>query len=124
MNSILMDMPVLQGAGNGLTTLFTFGGVILIFYFFIIRPQNKKNKETQKMLAGLKKFDKVVTIGGIRGVVQTVKEQSVIVKVDDNAKIEFTKGAIAQVLESHEAKLDGDGKEIESDKEKNKKEDK
>ena len=76
------------------------------------------------MLAGLKKFDKVVTIGGIRGVVQTVKEQSVIVKVDDNAKIEFTKGAIAQVLESDEAKLDGDGKEIESDKEKNKKEDK
>lgn len=121
MNSILMDMPVLQSAGNGLTTLFTFGGVILIFYFFIIRPQNKKNKETQKMLAALKKLDKVETIGGIRGVVQIVKEQTVIVKIDDNAKIEFTKGAIARVLEAHEAKLDDDGKEIESDKEKNKK---
>ncbi|MCQ2603886.1 MAG: preprotein translocase subunit YajC [Spirochaetia bacterium] len=120
MSSILIGMPVMQAAGGGsiATTMLTFGGVILIFYFFIIRPQNKKNKEAQKMLSGLKKFDKVVTIGGIRGVVQTVKEQTVIVKVDDNAKIEFTKTAIAAVLESHDVKAEKDEKETKEIKEK------
>ncbi len=49
------------------------------------------------MLAALKKGDKVVTIGGIHGVVSSVKEKTVIVKVDDNAKIEFTRSAIASV---------------------------
>ena len=100
-----MGMPVLQGAGSAATTFITFAGVILIFYLFIIRPQNKKQKETQKMLSALKKFDKVQTIGGIRGVILAVKEQTVVLKVDDNTKIEFVKPAIASVLESHEAKV-------------------
>ena len=59
------------------------------------RPQNKKQKETQKMLDALKKGDKVVTIGGIHGVVSSVKDKTVIVKVDDNCKVEFTRSAIA-----------------------------
>ena len=105
MSSILMGMPVLQAAGSAMTTFITFAGVILIFYLFIIRPQNKKQKETQKMLSNLKKFDKVQTIGGIRGVILAVKEQTVVIKVDDNTKIEFVKPAIAAVLESHEAKV-------------------
>ena len=82
-----------------MTTLITFGLVILIFYFLIIRPQNKKQKETQKMLAALKKGDRVASIGGIRGTVTSVKEQTVVVKVDDSTKLEFTKNAIASVLE-------------------------
>ena len=107
MSSILMGMPVLQagGAGSAATTFITFAGVILIFYLFIIRPQNKKQKETQKMLSALKKFDKVQTIGGIRGVILAVKEQTVVIKVDDNTKIEFVKPAVAAVIESHEAKV-------------------
>lgn len=115
MSSILMGMPVLQAAGSAMTTLVTFAGVIAIFYFFIIRPQNKKQKETQKMLSNLKKFDKVQTIGGIRGVIQTVKEQTVVVKVDDNTKIEFAKPAIAAVIESHEAKVEKDAKAPEAE---------
>lgn len=121
MKSILMGMPVLQSGGSAVTTFITFAGVILIFYFFIIRPQNKKQKEAQKMLAALKKFDKVYTIGGIRGVIQTVKEQTVVLKVDDNTKIEFSKTAIAGVLEKHEAKVekeDRDSKEITEEKDK------
>ena len=116
-----MGMPVLQagGAGSAATTFITFAGVILIFYLFIIRPQNKKQKETQKMLSALKKFDKVQTIGGIRGVILAVKEQTVVVKVDDNTKIEFVKPAIAAVIESHEAKVaaESDAKAKEDKKE-------
>ena len=50
--------------------------IIVIFYFFLIRPQNKKQKETQKMLDALKKGDKIITIGGIHGVISSVKEKS------------------------------------------------
>jgi preprotein translocase subunit YajC len=82
-----------------MTTFVTFGLVILIFYFLIIRPQNKKQKETQKMLGALKKGDKVISIGGIRGTVVSVKDQVVVVKVDDDTKLEFTKSAISTVLE-------------------------
>jgi len=76
-----------------------FGLIFVIFYFLIIRPQNKKQKEMQKMLAAVKKGDKIVTIGGIHGVVNTVKEGgTVVVKVDENCKMEFSKSAIASVL--------------------------
>ena len=51
------------------------------------------------MLASMKKGDKIVTIGGIRGTVAVVKESTVIVKVDDNARIEFSKNAISQILD-------------------------
>ncbi|MBB5225788.1 preprotein translocase subunit YajC [Treponema ruminis] len=71
--------------------------IIAIFYFFIIRPQNKKQKETQKMIDALKKGDKVVTIGGIHGVVTSTKEKTVILKVDENVKIEVNRSAVAGV---------------------------
>lgn len=80
-----------------LSTFVPFVLIIAIFYFFLIRPQNKKQKETEKMINALKKGDKVVTIGGIHGVVSSTKEKTVIVKVDDNCKIEFSRSAIAGV---------------------------
>jgi preprotein translocase subunit YajC len=85
---LLMGMPAggsgESGGGSGqlVTTIITFGLVILIFYFLIIRPQSKKQKETKRMLADIKKGDKVVTIGGIRGTVQTVRDETVVVKVE------------------------------------------
>lgn len=85
--------------GSMVTTLITFGAIILIFYFLIIRPQKKRDKEAKDMLASMKKGDKIVTIGGIRGTVAVVKESTVIVKVDDNARIEFSKNAISQILD-------------------------
>lgn len=81
-----------------LSTIVPFVLIIFIFYFFLIRPQNKKQKETQKMIEALKKGDKVVTIGGIHGTVAATKESTVIVKVDDGAKIEFNRTAIATVI--------------------------
>lgn len=80
-------------------TIVTFGLIILIFYFLIIRPQKKRDRETRDMLSAIKKGDKVQSIGGIRGTVVSVKESSVIVKVDDNTRIEFAKNAISSVLD-------------------------
>ncbi len=100
---LLMGAPDAAGSagstGQLLTTFIPFGLVILIFYFLIIRPQNKKQKETEKMLNAVKKGDKVVTIGGVHGVVQAVKDGgTVVIKVDENTKIEFSRSAIASVV--------------------------
>ncbi|MDR2796029.1 MAG: preprotein translocase subunit YajC [Spirochaetaceae bacterium] len=104
----LFNLPLLfgapQGAGaqpaSGMEQIISFAPFILIiaiFYFLIIRPQNKKQKETQKMLSDLKKGDKVVTIGGVHGTIASIKDSSIVVKVDDNVKIEFSRSAVASV---------------------------
>ena len=99
--SFLQEAPGAAASASStasmLSTIVPFVLIIAIFYFFLIRPQNKKQKETEKMIAALKKGDKVVTIGGIHGVVSSTKEKTVIVKVDDNCKIEFSRSAIAGV---------------------------
>ena len=86
------------GSGSMMTSVVMFAAIILIFYFLIIRPQRKRDKETKAMLAAMKKGDKVVSIGGIHGTVVAVKEQTGVVKVDDNTRLEFTKSAISSVL--------------------------
>lgn len=122
-------IPFLQAAastsGGFAMSVMPFVLIIIIFYFFIIRPQNKKQKETQKMLDALKKGDKVITIGGIHGVISSVKENTVIVKVDDNAKIEFNRTAISGVVVDKPAASAKDAKsELEKAKEAEKKEEK
>ncbi|MDY3938884.1 MAG: preprotein translocase subunit YajC [Spirochaetia bacterium] len=72
---------------------------LLVLYFFMIRPQSKKQKETQRMLASLEKGDRVMTSSGIFGTIDTVKETSFILKLNDNVKVEFAKYAVTQVLE-------------------------
>lgn len=106
-------------AGNSpslLVSMAPIAIIFLIFYFLMIRPQNKKQKETEKMISALKKGDKIVTIGGIHGVVSSTKEQTVIVKVDDNAKMEFSRSAIAQVITDAKDKTEKLEKKSKSDK--------
>ena len=115
METYMSFIPFLQAgaAGSASTSsglvgsLLPFLLIIVIFYLFLIRPQNKKQKETQKMLDALKKGDKVITIGGIHGTVSSVKENTVIVKVDDDCKLEFNRTAISSVelTEAEKAKL-------------------
>ena len=96
-----------SSSGSLIGSLLPFLLIIVIFYLFLIRPQNKKQKETQKMLDALKKGDKVITIGGIHGTVSYVKENTVIVKVDDDCKLEFNRTAISSVelTDAEKAKL-------------------
>ncbi len=102
MLSFLMSADAAGSTGSMATTMVTFVLIILIFYFLMIRPQKKRDKEAKAMLDAMKKGDKVVSIGGIHGTVVAVRESSVIVKVDDNTRIEFSKNAISQVLNKKE----------------------
>jgi len=106
---LLLGMPESSTAASGgaaggqlVSLLVTFGLIIVIFYFLIIRPQSKKQKETQKMLAAVKKGDRVVTVGGLRGTVHAVKDETIILRVDDNVKMEFNRSAVASILASAE----------------------
>ena len=95
--------------------------IVAIFYFLIIRPQNKKQKETQKMLSALKKGDRIVTIGGIHGTIQTVRESTVIVRVDENTKMEFSRSAVSSIVsQGKEDKDDKTGDEKLENPEENK----
>ncbi|MEK7316595.1 MAG: preprotein translocase subunit YajC, partial [Candidatus Eisenbacteria bacterium] len=73
-----------------------------IFYFMIIRPQQKRQKETEAMLASVKKGDRVLTTGGIYGTVVGTKDDVVVLKVTDEVKMEFSRASIVQVKERGE----------------------
>ncbi len=104
---MLSNLPLLYGApisGGGATgsssyiQILMIVGVFAVFYLLIIRPQRKKQKDTKKMLSEVKKGDKVTSIGGIRGTVKNVMENSVILEVDNKGTtLEFTKSAIGSV---------------------------
>ena len=87
------------GGQQLITMLVTFGIIILIFYFLVMRPQSKRQKEAKLMLAALTKGDRVQTAGGIRGEVTSLDENKVVLKVDENTKIEFSKSSIVNVIE-------------------------
>ena len=97
MNSLVLMAADSASSASMTSSLIMFAAIILIFYFLIYRPQKKRDKEAKAMLAAMKKGDKVVTIGGIHGTVVTVKDKTVVVKVDDSARIEFSKEAISSV---------------------------
>lgn len=104
--------------GSMISTIIMFGAVFLVFYFLMIRPQNKKQKEMKKMLESLKKGDKVQTIGGLRGTVWQLKEDTVVLKCDENTKLEFVRSAISNVLEQKPAsEEDKPAKDEKSEKE-------
>jgi preprotein translocase subunit YajC len=71
----------------------------VIFYFLLIRPQQKQRKEQQKLIESIKTGDKVVTSAGIHGMISNVKDRTVMLKVADNVKIEIDKAAVATVLD-------------------------
>ncbi|SHG98381.1 protein translocase subunit yajC [Thermosyntropha lipolytica DSM 11003] len=88
-----------MGTNEILTLVVYFGAFIAIFYLFIIWPRRKQEKKHSEMLAGLRKGDKVVTIGGIKGEIAKVKDDTFLVRVNDNTEIEFLKKAIAYKVE-------------------------
>lgn len=86
-------------AGSPLTQVIPFICIGVIFYFLIIRPQSKRQKDLANLVSALKTGDKVVTTGGIHGIIANVKEgNTLILKVADNVKIEIDKSAIANVV--------------------------
>lgn len=86
------------GSGSGLMTMLMFGSIFAIFYFMIIRPQKKQQDARKAMIEALKRGDKIVTSGGIFGVVKDVKADRVIVTIAENVKVEVAKSAVNGVL--------------------------
>jgi len=78
------------------TPLVPFLLMMLIMWFLIIQPQRKQQKELKKMQGNLKKNDQVVTVGGIHGTVVNMKEETVVLRADDNVRLEVEKTAIAR----------------------------
>lgn len=72
-------------------------GLFVLLWFLLIRPQQKRQKQHQEMVKNLRVNDKVITIGGIYGTILKIKEESFILKVSENVKIEVMKSAISQV---------------------------
>jgi len=91
------------GAGGGLGMLLPILLFIPLLYLLMIRPQQKRQKQWQQMLAGIKSGDRVTTAGGIRGVILSIKDDSIIIRVaPDNLKLEVAKSAIASVTTQDE----------------------
>ena len=83
-------------SGSGIASqLILFGGIALIFYFFMLRPQQKKQKDQKSFIENVKKGDSVVTIGGLHGKVFSVENDFVIVEVDKGLKLKFDKTSIS-----------------------------
>lgn len=80
-----------------ISTLIFFGLIFVIFYFMILRPQQKRQKERQKMIDSMKKGDKIVTSGGLHGKIVNVDEKTVLIEAGDNIKLKFERSAIASI---------------------------
>lgn len=85
--------------------------MFVIIYFFMIRPEQKKQKERVEMLKNIKKGDKVLTAAGIIGIVGNIKENTVMIKIGENSVVEFTKSAVTSVINEKEKSVDKSEKE-------------
>jgi preprotein translocase subunit YajC len=84
-----------DGTSGILGQVFLFGSIILIMYFFMIRPQQKKQKDAKNFVESIKKGDNVVTIGGIHGKVNSIEGETVILDLDKGFKVKVEKSAIS-----------------------------
>ena len=92
----LMASPGGDGGGAMMNLLF-LGAIMFVFYFFIIRPQTKRQKEIQQKVSELKKGDKVVTGGGMIGIVNSIDEDTILLEIDSGVKARFQKSSITDV---------------------------
>lgn len=90
---LLVDNP-----STNYSSMILMGAVFVVFYFFMIRPQQKKAKEAKKFIEELKAGDKVVTIGGAHGTVVSIREKTIVVEVDSSkgVRMVFEKTAISK----------------------------
>lgn len=81
-------------AGGGMSFMFLIALMFIVMYFFMIRPQQKRQKELRRFRESLQKGDKVVTSGGIYGTIVEIKENYILVEVDQNVRLRFDKSCI------------------------------
>jgi preprotein translocase subunit YajC len=105
MNPVMLMAPPSGGGGGAggggsmILTLLPFALIFFIFYFLVIRPQSKRQKELAAMINSLKQGDRVLTSGGLYGTVMAMKDNIAVLKIADQVKIEVAKSAITAVVE-------------------------
>ena len=87
-----------SGGGNFASTLIMFGLIFVIFYFMILRPQQKRTKERQKLLDSVKKGDKIITAGGVHAKVVAVEDKTLLIEIADNVKVKVERSSIGSVI--------------------------
>lgn len=92
LNYILLDGA--QAAGSGMGSILMIVALFVVFYFFMIRPQQKRQKEIKKFREALDKGDKIVTAGGIYGTIREVKDTYFIIEIDKDVRIRVDKGSV------------------------------
>jgi preprotein translocase subunit YajC len=96
-NLFFMMAPPDSGSEGAIINLLFLGALFFVFYFFIIRPQSKRQKEIRTKVEAMRKGDKVVTSGGLMGQVNSIDDETVLLEVDSGVKIRFQKSAITDV---------------------------
>jgi len=96
MNQLLILMTQSQGQAGGIMSFLPLIAIVVVFYFFMIRPQMKKAKDQKKYIEALKKGDKILTIGGIYGKIIEVREDAtLIMEVEDGSKMKISRNAVS-----------------------------
>ncbi|RED64140.1 preprotein translocase subunit YajC [Cohnella lupini] len=97
------------GGGSIWVTIAPFILMFAIFYFLLIRPQQKKQRQRGSMLNALKKGDKVTTVGGMHGTIAEISDDTVVIKVNDVTKLTFDRSSVNNVTARSNEKSEGDG---------------
>ena len=95
-----MQSPSGQGGGSAMVQVAFFAAIFAIFYFLLIRPQQRQRKERESLLSTVKAGDRVVMTSGLHGTVIKLSEHSVTVKVADQVRLEFDRTAIGRIVPS------------------------
>ena len=90
-----MGPPQGSGASGGMGNIIFIALICVVFYFFMIRPQMKKAKDQKKYMEGIKKGDKIVTIGGIHGKIAEVSDTTFIIEVEGGNRLKIQKNAVS-----------------------------
>lgn len=92
--NVLLEAPAAQGMGGMLPNVLLIVAFIAIFYFFMIRPQQKRQKDLQNARAAMKVGDKVVTAGGVHGRIREISDTYFLVEISDGVKIKIEKSSV------------------------------
>jgi len=88
-------IPEEEGGGFDLTIIIFLVAIVAIFYFLMIRPQRKRQKEHQQLMEELKRGDRVITAGGIYGVIESLSEDSIVIKVESGTTMRVARSSVA-----------------------------
>ncbi|MED3562168.1 preprotein translocase subunit YajC [Bacillus xiapuensis] len=102
----------MQGIGTILPLILMF----VLFYFLLIRPQQKRQKNVQNMQGSLKKGDKIVTIGGLHGFIDSIDDNKVVIKCGDGSRLTYDRSAIREVTEQSKTASTETSKEVNLEK--------